>query len=632
MKNYSVYFFDIDGTLAASKQKISNKIAKRLSKLSKKNKIAILSGANKAQIKENLLDLLTNPNFQNIYLLATSGAALYQYDIGNQKYTEVYNFIIPESEVEKIQNATKEAFREANVPFPRKSYGERLEYRETQLTFSVNGQNAPLEIKSKWDPNQKKRQKIINILNTKLPDYEIGIGGTNSLDFTKKGIDKAYGVNALCNHINVDPADCIFFGDGIFDGGNDYAVTRTKIKAVRVNDPKETLLIIEYILDTQSFLFKIFNPFYWFSKIKNFLIKIFKKNYRDAQYILNQDIERQIYLTRSHKNPVLSPTSYSWESEGVFNPAAIYLNGRVHILYRAIGSDGVSTIGYASSEDGIHFDERLPYPVYYPRSNFELDPSAVEKTYNTDKFCSGGGWCGCEDPKIVKIGDRVFLFYVAFSGWKSVRVATSSISVEDFLNKNWKWTMPKLCSPSGVISKSGGIFPEKIKGKYVFFQRIFPDILLDYIEDLRFDKQSELPNGKHRIPPRKNGWDSRKISFGSVPIKTKHGWLVITHGVNDAADHQYHLGAMLLDLDNPEKIIYRSEDPIISPDLWYENDWKPGIVYPCGAVNKDGTLLIYYGGGDKYVCVASAPFDYFVETLIHHSKPNLKIEKVKFKK
>ena len=207
----------------------------------------------------------------------------------------------------------------------------------------------------------------------------------------------------------------------------------------------------------------------------------------------------------------------------------------------------------------------------------------------------------------------------------------SSITVDDFLNKNWRWTTPILCTQKGVVSKSGGLFPEKVKGKYVFFQRIFPNILLDYMDDLRFF-EDKLPNGQHQIPPSKVGWDSRKVSFGSTPIKTKYGWLVITHGVDDARDHQYHMGAMLLDLENPEKIIYRSKTPILSPELWYENDWKPGVVYPCGAVNKDGTLLIYYGGGDKYVCVASAPMDDFLDSILHGRNPKLKEDKLKFKK
>jgi predicted GH43/DUF377 family glycosyl hydrolase len=453
------------------------------------------------------------------------------------------------------------------------------------------------------------------------------IGGTTSIDITKKGIDKEFGIRKLCDYLNVTPLDALFIGDSIFEGGNDYPALKSGINTINVKDYNETYKIIRHILCEQSFWCRNFNLILRLRKI--FCKKIELKIKRlESSVVRNHGS----YITRSHKNPILSPTSYSWESEGVFNPAAIYLNGRVHILYRAIGANGVSTIGYASSPDGINFDERLTHPVYYPRSDFELDPGSLDKDYNTDKYSSGGGWCGCEDPKISIVGDRLFLFYVAFSGWKSVRVAMSSISIDDFLNKNWNWTIPKLCSPEGVISKSGGIFPEKINGKYVFFQRIFPNILIDYLDDLRFDNNNFLPKGDNFIPPSSEGWDSRKISFGSTPIKTKHGWLVITHGVDDANDGQYHIGAMILDYNNPEKVIVRSKKPILSPELWYENDWKPGILYPCGAVNKDGALLIYYGGGDKYVCVASAPFDYFIDSMMKNENPELRFNKIKFKK
>lgn len=365
-----------------------------------------------------------------------------------------------------------------------------------------------------------------------------------------------------------------------------------------------------------------------FNKLKDFFRFIF---FRKRLLIKEKEFSLQEYLTRSYNNPVLSPSDYSWESEGVFNPAAVYLGGRVHLLYRAIGANGVSTIGYASSQDGIHFDERLPYPVYYPRSDFELDPNVSVQKYDTDNYQSGGGWCGCEDPKICQIGDRLFLTYVAFSGWNSVRVAMSSIDVNDFLNKKWKWTMPILCSPNGVISKSGGLFPEKIGGRYLFFQRIFPDILLDYLDHLRFEDQ-RYPMGQYRISPTKKGWDSRKISFGATPIKTKYGWLVITHGVDDSNDSQYHAGAMLLDLEKPEKVLFRSTRPILSPELWYENDWKPGVIYPCGAIEKEGALLVYYGGGDKYTCVASAPMEDFLRALMRDEPINLDIKKLKLKR
>ncbi len=364
----------------------------------------------------------------------------------------------------------------------------------------------------------------------------------------------------------------------------------------------------------------------------------YKRNPKNTNNSEKQGVRVTPALTRAHTNPVLAPREgFNWEIRGAFNPAAIYLGGRVHLLYRAEGEDGQSVLGYASSSDGIDFDDRLEYPVYVPRGEFEKGDGVPEneRLFDPETYTSGGGWCGCEDPKLTQIGDRVFLTYVAFAGWDSVRVAMSSISVEDFLAKRWKWTLPVLCTePSSVEAKrakSGGLFPEKIKGKYVFYFRAFPNIFLDYLDDLRFGKgrwakrTSEIPTGPF------GQWDHGKVSFGATPIKTDKGWLVITHGVNGKQENAheydkklaYRMGAMLLDLEDPSKVIHRTPEPILEPELWYEHNWKPDVVYPCGAVVKDGTLLVYYGGGDMYTCVATAPLDEFLKDLLEDKTPQL---------
>ena len=638
--NYVIYFFDIDGTLAESKRSVNGKIPKLLSDLSQKNKIALLSGASFDQIVNQVLYKCPGINLDNVFILPTSGASLFVYK--ENTWVQIYKNTIDKKYITKVQLEITKAFEHCNVPMPPKHYGPRLHYRGSQITFSAFGQDAPTRIKSSWDPTGSKRKKIVSELKKKLRKFEISAGGTNSIDINLKGIDKAYGIEKLCEYLEVRPEQCVFVGDAIFVGGNDYAVTKTSINTILTADPKQTQEIIQEFLTTPSKKTKptqIQSQKSFFDLIRDFVFSIVrfiknigklffgKKTLTKKKKPSLYDARKKMYVTRSHKNPILSPTSYSWENEGVFNPAAIYLDGKVHLLYRALGSNGMSTIGYASSEDGIHFDERLTYPIYYPTTDFELNKNETQKIYNPDKYTSGGGWTGCEDPKICKIGDRLFLTYVAFCGWDSIRVAMSSISVSDFLDKKWNWTIPILCSPAGVISKSGGLFPEKIKNKYVFFQRIFPDIMLDYLQDLRF-ADKELPSGVYRIKPSENGWDSRKVSFGATPIKTKYGWLVITHGVDDKDDSKYHMGAMILDINHPERVLYRSRKPLLSPELWYENDWKPGIVYPCGAVNKDGTLLVYYGGGDKYVCVASALIDDLLEALIADREFQLKEQKI----
>ncbi|MFH1782561.1 MAG: hypothetical protein ABH848_02980 [Candidatus Omnitrophota bacterium] len=320
-----------------------------------------------------------------------------------------------------------------------------------------------------------------------------------------------------------------------------------------------------------------------------------------------------IQLKRFHKNPIIVPNSINeWETEGTFNPAALYADGKVHLLYRAIGRGGFSCFGYASTKDGFHIDECLPEPAYIPREEFEGVRTKISQ--RKDLYRSGGGWGGCEDPKLTAIDDKVYLTYVAFSGYAEPRVALSSIKLEDFLAKNWKWEKPILISRPGEVNKSGCILPEKVKGKYVIFHRVFPHILIDYRDDLKFDDGKYL-EAKGMIKTRPNMWDSRKVSVGATPIKTEDGWLVIYHAVDDRDATKYKIGAMILDLEDPSKVLFRTSKPILEPDEHYENDWKPGIVYPCGAVVLEKELIVYYGGGDKFVCCATAKLDKFMEDI-----------------
>ncbi len=325
-------------------------------------------------------------------------------------------------------------------------------------------------------------------------------------------------------------------------------------------------------------------------------------------------------LVRLTQNPLLSPVScHYWESKATFNPAAITIDGNVHLLYRAIGDNDVSVMGYAVSADGIRF-ERTDDPAYIPRESFEGAPSgAIRKTsttpYHSVYESGGGGWGGCEDPRLTRIDDTLYLVYVAYNGWGPPRVALSSISVENFVNRVWNWAKPVLISPPGVVDKNAVIFPEKVNGKYVVLHRIYPDILLDYVDSLDFDGETYL-KGEHKITPTRTGWDNRKVGAGAPPIKTKDGWLLIYHSVGESDPGRYKMGAMLLDLQDPTKVLYRSVSPILAPDHDHENNgWKSGVAYPCGAVVVDGLLYVYYGGADMVVCAATAHLDEFLAEL-----------------
>jgi len=206
----------------------------------------------------------------------------------------------------------------------------------------------------------------------------------------------------------------------------------------------------------------------------------------------------------------------------------------------------------------------------------------------------------------------------------------TSIGLNDFLNQRWNWEKPVLISPPGVIDKSGCLLPEKIKGKYVFFHRIFPNILIDFVDDLNFDGKKRCLQGKYQIKVRPGKWDSRKIGAGAPPLKTKEDWLLIYYGVDDQDASKYHIGAMLLDIKDPTRVLHRTDKPILSPTEVYEtNGFKPGIAYPCGAVIFKDDLLVYYGAADSVVCVAKANLSQFLKDLKNDKTPLLYPIKIK---
>ena len=342
-------------------------------------------------------------------------------------------------------------------------------------------------------------------------------------------------------------------------------------------------------------------------------------------------------LERFAENPILEPQSrLGWESKAVFNPAAIYEGGRVHIVYRAIGNSDESVLGYASSTDGLHIDDRLNYPVFCAEGAFggqsllslSADDHCVtyvlagnggaeeEQVREIAYVSGGGGFGGCEDPRLTRIGNRIYMTYVAYDGYSPPRVALTSIAAKDFLARRWEWDRPVLISRPGVVNKNACILPEKINSKYVIFHRVYPDILIDFVDDLNFDGKTRWLRGESKISPRHGYWDSRKIGAGPPPVKTSAGWLLIYQSIGEQDPGRYKIGAMLLDLKDPTKVLYRSDRPVLEPVAWYENEgWKAGVVYPCGAVVIAGRLFVYYGGADKFTCVATSDLNGFLNKL-----------------
>lgn len=344
--------------------------------------------------------------------------------------------------------------------------------------------------------------------------------------------------------------------------------------------------------------------------------------------VIRKSRKKALHLRRSVKNPIIDPAPGSyWESEAVLNPGAIMHDGRIHLFYRALGPDGISRIGHASSMDGLHFDERYPHPVYMPETLSESKAhhpytSPARLVYDKALYVSGGGWGGCEDPRVVNIDGRIYMTFNMFSGWYSMRVAYTSIDENDLTRKRWHWSRFAYLSRPGDRQKNWVLFPEKINGKFAIFHNLdkgdSSKVHIAYVDELDMYKtptQDEAPDPQ-LLPDHIVAWHNRTRSASAPPIKTKYGWLLFYHAMDKDDPGRYKLGALLLDLKEPTKVLYRSNYPILEPDEWYENDWKPGIIYASGAVVKDSTLYIYYGGGDKHIGVATADLDAFITKLM----------------
>jgi len=337
-------------------------------------------------------------------------------------------------------------------------------------------------------------------------------------------------------------------------------------------------------------------------------------------------LSKKPLLNKPKENLIIMPIAdHNWEAWQVFNPGVIALEDRVHFLYRAVGFDEISRFGYASSLDGFLIDERLPYPVYeHPLINSGL---------NYYSFGSGGSFGGAEDARLTRVDneDNIFMTYTACD--EGLRVALTSIKVKDFLKKNWQWKKPVLISPPGEVHKNWVIFPEKINGQYAILHSLRPKVLIDYRNNLNFQKREYINSFYDGYVEEENGWEIKIRGAGAPPIKTKYGWLVFYHANDRLEPNKYKVGAMLLDLNNPEIILMRSLMPILEPDESFQsNGFKPGIVYVSGAIVKNDTLFIYYGVADNYICVAWANFDEFLDNLIQQVKPKLTQKKLLKKK
>jgi phosphomannomutase len=237
--------FDLDGTLAESKAAIDGEMIKILNALIDVAKVAIISGGDWPQFEKQVLYHLTNKeSFKNLSILPTCGTKFYQYKSGWKK---LYSEDFTDEEKKKILNSLTTAVEEQGFK-PEKTWGEQIEDRGSQITYSALGQEAPLKTKKEWDPGFAKRKKIQAALSKTIPQFSVNLGGTTSVDITKPGIDKAYGIKKLREILNIKKKEMIFIGDAIFPGGNDYPAKEAGVASVCIKDPDETKRVIAGII------------------------------------------------------------------------------------------------------------------------------------------------------------------------------------------------------------------------------------------------------------------------------------------------------------------------------------------------------------------------------------------------
>lgn len=304
-------------------------------------------------------------------------------------------------------------------------------------------------------------------------------------------------------------------------------------------------------------------------------------------------------LRRCESNPLITARPQNhWEERSTFNPGGVLEGDIFHLFYRATDVSGISSIGYATITRQMKVDRRLDRPILTPDHEWEE--------------------LGCEDPRVTRINNTVYMLYTAYSR-RGSRIALALSSDLD------KFTKIGLVGPD-LNDKNAALFPERIRGKLAMIHRIEPSVQIAYFDNPEFHRMADpslrsqywteyLHNlDEHSVIKPEREWEERKIGVGPPPIKTSNGWLIIYHGVDN--NHVYRAGAALLDLDDPSKIMARSRTPILEPKEPYEkHGFVRNVVFPESAMVLDGVLHVFYGGADTVCCAATTPLDELLEWL-----------------
>ena len=251
--------FDLDGTLAPSKSSLDTEMASLLHDLLSVARVAVISGGAWLQFEKQVLSHLPqDERLARLSILPTCGTQFFQY-AGEWKRLYAEDFTAGEKE--KIVSSLTKAVETAGFTVE-KTWGETIEDRGSQITYSSLGQQAPLDEKVRWDADFAKRKKIKTILDTLIPEFSVRLGGATSIDVTKPGIDKAYGIKKLRDVLGISVQEMIYVGDALFPGGNDYPAEEAGVISIPVKGPKETKRVIEAIIaclgdDQQARIFEV---------------------------------------------------------------------------------------------------------------------------------------------------------------------------------------------------------------------------------------------------------------------------------------------------------------------------------------------------------------------------------------
>ncbi|KQM71822.1 HAD-IIB family hydrolase [Sphingomonas sp. Leaf20] len=237
--------FDLDGTLAESKQPLQEPMGEALANLLEVAHVAVISGGDWPQFEKQVASRLPErADRTKLWLMPTTGTKLYRFD---DAWRAVYAELFEEDEKQKILKAFDESL-EATGFVPEQTWGERIEDRGSQITFSALGQEAPIDAKHSWDPDFAKRKVIQADLRQRLPGLSINMGGATSIDITREGVDKAYGLKKLNEASGIALDKMMFIGDAIFPGGNDYPAEQLGLDVVKVKNVDGTLAAIAGIV------------------------------------------------------------------------------------------------------------------------------------------------------------------------------------------------------------------------------------------------------------------------------------------------------------------------------------------------------------------------------------------------